>query len=154
MAEPEGIAGASAVDAARAFLAAVWDGPTPSESVLAEALDRLAVEYHAAAESEPSESHEAPPPHEGKQLYRETYERFPELGYYAVADPLKVVDDAPTVSDAIDDIADITKDMREVVWRGEHLGVEDATWYFRLMFIHWGRHARHLASYLHARKFA
>jgi hypothetical protein len=154
MAEPEVATRTSVAEAARAFLAAVWDGPAPSEAALSEAVDRLVVAYHASVESEPSDSDEEPPKIDWSQLQGETGKRFPQLGYYAVADPLKVIDEAPTGSDAIDDIADITKEMREVVWRGEHLGVEDANWYFRLMFIHWGMHARHLASYLQARKFA
>jgi hypothetical protein len=36
--------------------------------------------------------------------------------------------------DAIDDLMDITLDMREVVWLADHVGVDDAHWSFRLRF--------------------
>lgn len=55
------------------------------------------------------------------------------------------------VGDAIDDLADLTLDMREVVWLADHVGVDDAHWSYRLHFFHWGRHARELSLYLHAR---
>lgn len=57
------------------------------------------------------------------------------------------------MSDALDDLRDITLDLREVIWRAERLGLDDAHWYFHLHFFHWGRHMRELALYLHARQF-
>jgi hypothetical protein len=57
------------------------------------------------------------------------------------------------MGDAIDDLADLTLDMREVVWLAEHVGLDDAHWSFRLHYFHWGRHARELALYLHSRQF-
>ena len=55
------------------------------------------------------------------------------------------------MGDAINDLADLTLDMREVCWLAEHAGVDDAHWSFRLHFFHWGLHARELSFYLHAR---
>ena len=81
-------------------------------------------------------------------------ERFPAYGYYPVADPAASPGEAAMTGDAIDDLLDITLAMREVVWRAENLGVADAVWYFRLDYFHWGRHARELALYLHARQFS
>lgn len=72
---------------------------------------------------------------------------------YPIADPLAPIDDEKMLSGAVDDIADITMDLREVIWRDENLGKDDAAWYFRLMYFHWARHARELGLYLHARQF-
>jgi hypothetical protein len=55
------------------------------------------------------------------------------------------------VGDAIDDLADLTLDMREAVCLGDHVSVDDAHWSYRLHFPHWGRHARELSLYVHAR---
>jgi hypothetical protein len=55
------------------------------------------------------------------------------------------------MADAIDDLANITGDMREVVWCAEHVSMDDANFMFRLLFIHWGQHARRSAYYLHDR---
>ncbi|HET6941361.1 MAG TPA: hypothetical protein VFH89_04275 [Sphingomicrobium sp.] len=57
------------------------------------------------------------------------------------------------VGDAVDDLTDITQDMRAVVWFADNVGRDDAHWAFRLFFFHWGRHARELSLYLHARRF-
>lgn len=50
-----------------------------------------------------------------------------------------------------DDLSDLTLDMREVVWTAEHLGIDDAHFAFRLLFFHWGQHARELSLYLSSR---
>ncbi|MCW1987697.1 UNVERIFIED_ORG: hypothetical protein M2348_003447 [Sphingomonas sp. R1F5B] len=85
-------------------------------------------------------------------LYKEVGERFPDYGHYTVASPLEAVEGACMIGDAIDDLADITKDLREVLWRGNNFGPDEATWHFRFAYeTHWGRHARELALYLHAR---
>ena len=54
------------------------------------------------------------------------------------------------LGDAIDDLCDIANDLSEVLWRWEHLGADDAHWYLRLMYMHWGWHMRELQSFLHA----
>lgn len=65
-----------------------------------------------------------------------------------LADPTKSLDDALMMADAIDDLADLTSDMREVVWIAEHLGIDDAHFTFRVLFSHWGQHVRELSLYL------
>jgi hypothetical protein len=71
---------------------------------------------------------------------------------YPVADPLGSISEDTTLGSAIDDIADVTRDLREVVWRDQYLGSDDAAWFFRLMHFHWARHARELGLYLQARQ--
>ncbi len=83
----------------------------------------------------------------------EVAKRFPDYGFYSNCDPLEVYDPPMMLADAIDDIADITQDMRSTVWIGEHIGLERADSFYRGFYFHWGRHARELSTYLHARQF-
>ena len=142
-----------AVDAAQHFLSMVLEGTPPGPGALARALDGLAIAYHQTPESEPADVELAPPEQDGSELYRQIAARFPDYGLYPTVDPLASVDQRTMMGDAIDDLADITRDLREVVWRCVHLGVDDAHWYYRLHYFHWGRHMRELALYLHARQF-
>jgi hypothetical protein len=76
------------------------------------------------------------------------------LGHYAIANPSDIPPKEALVGDAIDDIADIVRDLQEVIWRAEHQSENDARWYFRNLFwIHWGRHLRELSLYLHDRQW-
>jgi hypothetical protein len=143
----------SAAEIAQDFLSVVWDNKTPTIEVLSQSLDRLLARSHEIAFAECSDEDRDPPKIDGPALYQEVAARFPDLGMYPVADPLGPIDDKKMMADAIDDIADITRDLREVIWREVHLGASDANWCFRLMFFHWGRHARELSLYLHARQF-
>jgi len=142
----------SAIDAARGFLSTVWDGDPPDDAHLLAALDRLLASYHDTSETQPANTMLEPPREDWQLVSKEVGDRFPSYGYYPVADPTSAPDSAAVTGDAIDDILDITLDMREVVWRAENLGIDDAVWYFRLNYFHWARHARELALYLHARQ--
>jgi hypothetical protein len=143
----------TAVSAARSFLDIVWGDRVPDEAALAQALDALLAASHGVAPSAGADADLDPPDIEYQSLYAELGRRFPDLGYYPVADPVGSIDDGPTLADAIDDLADITRDLREVLWRGENAGPDDADWCFRLLYFHWGGHARALSLYLHARRF-
>ncbi|WP_108810268.1 hypothetical protein [Sphingorhabdus sp. Alg231-15] len=142
----------SAAKIADHFLTVVWDGNPPDDSELSAALDQLLYHSHSVPFADCAEIDLDPPESDYPKLYKEASARFPTLGYYPVADPLETTDDKKTLADAIDDIADITNDLQEVVWRDENLGAGDAAWYFRLMYFHWGNHARRLSMYLHARQ--
>lgn len=143
----------SAADIARDFLALVWDDAPPDDTALGRALDRLLAESHDVPEAAPAGTGRDPPALDGTALYREAGDRFPDYGFYPIGDPLGAVTDDLMLADAIDDLVDLTRDLREVIWRDAHLGPDDAAWYFRLMFFHWGAHARGLTLYLHARRF-
>ena len=143
------------VEAARQFLAVVWGGERPTDEALLAALDRVIDVYHHTPEAEPSDTKLEAPRSGGPALYQEVAIRFQNYGYYPISDPVGSPENAEAamVGDAIDDLADLTLDMRQVVWLAEHLGLDDAHWYYRLHYFHWGRHARELALYLHARLF-
>lgn len=140
-----------ALQAAKQFLSIVWDGDTPSDEALLAALDGMVAAYHVTPEGEVSDPDVEAPRQEGTSLFAEVAARFPKFGPYPVADPSKSMDDALMMADAIDDLADLTLDMREVVWTAEHLGIDDAHFAFRLLFFHWGQHARELSLYLCSR---
>lgn len=138
---------------AREFLAVVWEGDPPNDAALLRAVDRLLSRSHEVPFAECADADDEPPTVDGATLYQEVARRFPHLGMYPVADPLASTDDDKMLADAVDDIADITRDLREVIWRDENLSPDDAAWCFRLMYFHWARHARELSLYLHARQF-
>ena len=142
-----------AADIAREFLAVVWEGDAPDETALLRALDRLLSRSHEVPFAHCADANDEPPAVDGPALYQEVARRFPNFGMYPVADPLAPIDDDKMLAGAVDDIADITQDLREVIWRESRLGPDDAAWYFRLMHFHWARHARELSLYLHARQF-
>jgi hypothetical protein len=142
----------SAVDVAQSFLDALWADVAPNDAQLAVSLDCLLAASHDVARAEGVSCEVDPPEDDYSELCEKIANRFPGYGYYSVANPLTVGDASLMTGDAIDDLADLTRDLRQVVWRGKHFGANEAAWYFRLMYeAHWGRHARELALFLHAR---
>jgi hypothetical protein len=133
-------------------LSVVWEDEAPTDAALCEALDRLVVAYHDTPDAMVSDSELEAPRQDGASLYREVADRFSDYGLYPVAEPLEEVDQDIGMADAIDDLADITKDMREVVWLADNVGLDDAHWSFRLHYFHWGEHARRLSLYLFERQ--
>ena len=142
-----------AADIALEFLAVVWEGDAPDDAALLRALDRLLSRSHEVPFAHFADADDEPPAVDGRALYQEAASRFPNFGMYLVADPLAPIEDYTMLTGAVDDIADITKDLREVIWRERTFGPDDAAWYFRLMYFHWAWHARELSLYLHARQF-
>jgi len=141
------------VDAAREFLSTVWEGDPPTDQALLFALDRLVDAFHRTPDARPSHTGLEAPRSGGPALYQDVAQRFPAYGLYPVSDPATSPEDAAVMlGDAIDDLADLTLDMREIVWLADHATMDDAHWSFRLLYFHWGRHARELALYLHARQ--
>lgn len=136
--------------AARRFVDFVTKSENPAVDTLARLLDELALSYHDTPFGDPHESEERPPS-EDRVAHIDVRTRFPALGYYGSADP-KAVPGEALIGDAIDDIMDITNDLKEVLWRWDRFGPDDAHWYFRFLYqIHWGEHVRDLARYLHSR---
>lgn len=141
------------VAAARQFLAVVWAGGRPTDAALTAVLDQLLAAYHHTPDAMPSDSDLEAPREGGSEFFKLVGSRFPDFGFYPVADPMEEPGGLTMTGDAVDDIGDITLDMREVVWLADHVGVDDAHWAFRLLFFHWGTHARDLVRYLHGRQF-
>jgi len=135
--------------AAQRFIDLVTKCERPTIEMLLRHLDELALSYHDTPQGRSSENDEDHPASDDVK-YSDIGRRFPGLGYYGSADPKEVPADA-TVGDAIDDIIDITNDLKEVLWRFDRFGPDDAYWHFRFLYqIHWGEHLRELARYLHA----
>lgn len=140
------------IAAIRRFLRLLREGPPPPDEELARALDELAMAYHEAPEGLPADDDREPPARKSQERVTEIGARFPDYGYYAVADPTEPLNNEGLVGDAIDDLADISRDLDEVVWRFENIGADDAHWHFKLLYrSHWGRHLRELSHYLHAK---
>jgi Domain of unknown function (DUF5063) len=81
--------------------------------------------------------------------------RFPNFGYYNMPACItdKIAESGILVGDAIDDVADIARDMHEVAWCWEHTSPEDALWRFQFGYeSHWGEHLRSLQLYILAAK--
>lgn len=140
------------VEAARHFLHLVWNGDPPTDEALSHALDRLVLAYYDTPDVGGSISELEAPRQDGASIYSGIATRFPDYGLYPVAEPLEPIDQQMGMADAIDDLADLTNDMREVVWFAENVGIDDAHWSFRLHYFHWGEHARRLSFYLFARQ--
>jgi len=135
--------------AAERFVELVTECESPSIQMLSRHLDELALSYHDTPDGDPNDSDEPPRP-EYRVSHADISKRFPNLGYYGTADPTEVPGE-PLVGDAIDDIMDIANDLKEVLWRYERFGPDDADWHFRFLYqVHWGAHLRELARYLHA----
>lgn len=141
----------SAADVARQFLSVVWDGKAPDIPTLALAIDRLLVRSHDIQAGDGTLGDGDAPPIDNTILYRSVAERFDYLGLYPIADPVGSIEDAIMMGDGVDDLADIMRDLREVIWWDENYGPDDAAFQFRLLFPHWGRHARELSLFLHAK---
>lgn len=140
-----------ALAAARHFLATVLKDEVPTDEALLAALDQLVAAYHETPDGDVTNVDVDVPRQVGASLHKELSARFPHYGFYPVADPAKPIEEAMMMGDAIDDLTDLTLDMREVTWLAEHVGIEDAHSSFRLQFFHWGQHARELSIYLCSR---
>jgi hypothetical protein len=149
------------IDAVHAFLQLPTRRVTQDErlAALSRALDQLAAAYHQTPEVEPSERVQDPPDRgDYREIRRSMAEAFPEFSVYPVGDVAKDVSAGDAmqalIGDAIDDLADITRDLQEVTWRWENVGLDDAAWHFRFGYeIHWGRHLHNLRSYVHFKQF-
>jgi hypothetical protein len=101
---------AANITAARRFINLATTEAKPTIAALARCLDELAITYHDTPPSMPDERADGPPRATG--TYDAIGSRFPELGYYGVADPAETSGDV-LVGDAIDDIMDITRDLKK-----------------------------------------
>jgi len=141
----------SATAVAQSFLSVLWADNPPTDLELLVAVDRLLAAVHEVLPASPNDDEVELPERNWTAVYDEIAARFPTYGFYAVADP-RTLGEAPMTGDAIDDLADITNDLRQVLWHGERSGPDEAGWYFRFSYeTHWGRHAREFALFLHSR---
>lgn len=91
-----------------------------------------------------------PPDFDYQKIRAETCRRFPNYGFYnepeCVSD--KICQCEFLVGDAIDDIADIARDMFLIDWRWDNTSEQDALWNFKNLAFHWLDHIRCLQWYL------
>ena len=136
----------STILAVQSFLHLSTAGDTPTYRQLSIALDTLVQAHNESTDGIFSEPDADPPARDYERLCQQLRLRFPNLGYYPLAWPKDdFVTGDLTVADAIDDLADIIGDLREIIWRFENLGTNDALWHLKFSFqSHWGLHLRQL----------
>lgn len=135
------------------FVRLIEEGAGDSEMnyrELTRLLDTLALAVHYADYTFDEAELPDPPRMDYQKDRRLVTERFPDFGYYNVV--VDVVERPGQTEfgtgDAIDDIADIYADMKNVQWRWDRNGPDDALWYFCDMYgFHWKRHLRNLQLY-------
>lgn len=135
-----------------AFLALFeMDAAQDDIDALVRALDDLVIAYNRSADTFDDHQIDAP---SAPDFHAAAVRNFPSLGLYPVMNPQDTLDDKPSLADAHDDIADIARDLSEVLWRLEHVSFEDANWHFRFLYgAHWGAHLHSLRVYLHAKQY-
>ena len=138
-----------AVIASRNFLSTVWEGEPPTLSKLIEVLDRLLVSYHDTPYVKAPYYELEPPDRDWRAVYDQACKRFSQLGLYPITDPTEPHGGTLMMGDAIDDIADITSDLRETVWYADNHSAEYANAFFKELYFHWGQHSRELLVLLH-----
>ncbi len=111
----------AAASIATEFLSVVWEGCPPDDATLLQAVDRLLYRSLEVPHASCAEEDKEPPSTDGPELFQAAAQRFPSFGMYPVADPLASIDDDKMLACALDDIADITRDLRQVIWRDETL---------------------------------
>lgn len=117
---------------------------------LCEALDCLVIEYHRVPDVKP-DTEELSPSVPYEPLAERASASFPELGHYADVEPQDGLKQEIALGDAIDDLADIARDLSGVLWHIERGAINDAYWEFRFGYqTHWGAHLHRLRRYLHS----
>lgn len=141
----------AALTASKIFLDEVWTGEPPNIPRLIELLDRLLVSYHDTNDIKAPYHEIEAPASDWKTIYDQARKRFPNLGLYPTTDPSEEGPGSLMIGDAIDDLADITSDLRQTVWYADNHSTDYAESCFRELYFHWGQHARELLLLLHAK---
>ena len=88
-----------------------------------------------------------------ENLRSQIFTRFPDYGYYNIVGSISanIGESEIEVGDAIDDLLDITKELRCILNEWDELGAEKAEAAFSAAYYyHIGDHLRELQLYLHA----
>ncbi|MHC4989503.1 MAG: DUF5063 domain-containing protein [Planctomycetota bacterium] len=141
--------------AAHDLIELVDRGPRRDGDPLADltaALDRLA-QAAATAEAYMGPSNLDPPSPQYEEVRRRVVRSFPQLGYYNI--PAMICDSiAQTeihVGDAVDELADIVRDLEDALWCLAEGGPAEGTLQFDFGYhCHWGEHLANLRWYLFA----
>ncbi|MBI2519295.1 MAG: DUF5063 domain-containing protein [Bdellovibrio sp.] len=97
-----------------------------------------------------------PPKNHFSEVMKLVRQKFNDFGNYnwpaEIEENLSKTD--IIVGDAIDDILDIYREMKEIQWRLKNTSANDALWCFENHYnIHWGTHLRNLQRYVHYKEF-
>ncbi len=136
------------------FLALVETGQEnveQNEKALAALLDKIALASRYTDHKPDEEKYVGAPKEEAQSLRRLICSRFPNFGYYNLPENFttEISESGIVVGDAIDDILDITLELKGVEWCWQNISVDNALWCFRNGFdTHWGLHLRELQLYL------
>jgi hypothetical protein len=118
-------------------------------------LDKLALAHNFIDFQFDKADHPEAPREDYNRLRQLAERRFPDFGHYNMPDCItdKIAESGIVVGDAIDDVADIARDMHEIRWCWEHNSPDDALWHFQFGYeSHWGEHLRSLQLYILAAK--
>ncbi len=120
----------------------------PTAAELALSLDRLAVSFGETPGSSSGTDFDNVPSVTRAAIAT----RFPDFGLYAISAPLDLGGDGMT-GDAIDDLLDLTNDLRQALGIATQVSEVAAIGHLYLLAFHWMRHLRELSLYLHATRF-
>lgn len=118
-------------------------------------LDKLALAHNFLDFQFEDADHPEAPREDYNRLRQLAERRFPHFGHYNSPEHItdRIAESGLVVGDAIDDVADIARDMYETAWCWRHASPEDALWLFRFGYeSHWGEHLRGLQLYILAAK--
>ena len=145
-------------EAIEAYLALLKQPPADQQlryAALARVLDRLVAGYHLVPDLEVGTIEVETPDFDYGEFRRLSGEAFPDLGCYCDVEPTGDLDQEPGVADAIDDLADIARDLTTILWLLDNHGVADAAFEYRFGFqFHWGGHLFSLRRHLHTTDIA
>ena len=129
-----------------------WPEDVSRVQALILVLDQLTTEVQTVEYDYDETDYDDPPGLAYDSLRNQIAPLFPEFGFYNTVIHVseQVGQTEFGVGDAIDDLADILSDLKEVEWRYRNTSVADALFHFQLTYRnHWGRHARDLQLYMH-----
>lgn len=130
------------------------DGTTEdAESRLVPVLDRLALAQSFVSFTFDKSDYPDSPDQSYDDLRKLVSRRFPNYGYYNVADPITsdIGEAGAIVGDAIDDLADIARDLYDIEWYWANTSEANALFHLQQSYqTHWRRHLRGFQVYLDA----
>lgn len=115
-------------------------------------LDELALAANKVNDTFDERDYPEPPPLDYAETRKNIARLFPSLGIYNVVLDVsdQIAQTTLAIGDSTDDMADITGDLEQVLWRFKNTSEDDALFNFKFLFrIHWGMHLRNLQLYLH-----
>jgi Domain of unknown function (DUF5063) len=118
-------------------------------------LDKLALAHNFIGFQFDEKDYPEAPAKDYNRLRQLAERRFPDFGHYNMPACIteKIAQSEIVVGDAIDDVADIARDMYKIAWCWKHTSPEDALWHFQFGYeSHWGEHLRCLQLYILAAK--